>query len=169
MSQAPRSRAVAAWPIEKRDWYLNLVAQADDSFGTVDDVSTCLERYNSLSFDRCIFLAGNGQRRVVDINGALWSDDRRGRWNLSRSKPLEWLHQHIARLARLDNHPVGKGEVASHICGFCNCIRAEHIKFQSKSEDILDMRHHEAVGAGSIRSEHVPKSLSMESPVSVMV
>ena len=169
MPQATRSRAIAAWPAEERDWYLNLVAQADGTFGTVDELSTCLERHNSLSFDRCIFLAGNGHTRVVDINGDLWSDDRRGRWNSSRSKPLQWLHQRIARLARLDDQPVGKGEVASHICGYCYCIRAEHIKFQSKSEDILDMRHHNAVGAGSIRSVHVPKSLSIESPVSVMV
>ena len=168
MSQAQQRRNVAAWPAAERDWYLNLVAQADGDFGTVDEPSTALQRYEALPFDRCIILAGNRQDRVLDTNGALWSDDSNGRWFESRPKPLVWLHQRIGWLARGDEQLVEEGWVASHICGFCNCIRAEHIKYQSVREDRLDRAYHKAAGRGNIRPKHVPKHLVIESPVSVM-
>ena len=159
---------MAAWPAEERRWYLDLVAQADGDFCTSNEVSTALERYESLPWDRCIFLAGDGEERVSDLNGALWSDDKHGRWFKSRSKPLVWLHQRIGQLARGGRRPDGDGEVASHICGWCYCIRAEHIIYQSVREDRLDRAHHKAVGRGNIRPEHVPKPLEISSPVSVM-
>jgi hypothetical protein len=168
MSQAKLRRDVAAWPADQRDWYLNLVAQADGGFGTVDELHGVLERYDALTFDRCIFLTDKGEDRVTDVNGELWGNDLDGRWFLSSSKPFEWLHRRIACLGGGGALPVGKSEVASHICGYCFCIRAEHIKFQSKGEDVRDKRHHKAVGRGNIRPQHMPKHLVIESPVSVM-
>ena len=170
-------RAVASWPAEERRWYLDLVAQADSDFCTTcttEETSTALDRYETLPWDRCILLAGNGEARLLDVNGALWSDDRHGRWFESRSKPLVWLHQRIGQLncggQRPGQGPGGTGEVASHICGNCCCIRAEHIVYQPVREDRLDRAHHKAVGRGNIRPEHMPKHLaiSSSSPVSVM-
>ena len=167
-------RAVASWPADERRWYLDLVAQADSDFCTTNEVSTSLEpldRYEALPWDRCILLAGDGEARLWDVNGALWSDDKHGRWFESRSKPLVWLHQRIGQLNRGDQRPGGTGgtgEVASHICGYCCCIRAEHIKYQSVREDRLDRAHHKAAGRGNIRPVHMPKHLAISSPVSVM-
>ena len=169
MSKASRRRAVSAWTAEERRWYLDLVARADDHFHRVGEGASALERYEAMPWETCIILAGNGETRVSDINEALWSDDRHGRWFKSRSKPLAWLHQTIGRLGRAAHLPVEKGEVASHICGCCSCIRAEHIVYQSVREDRLDRDyHHKAVGAGKIRPEHRPKTLEISSPTSVI-
>lgn len=159
---------MAAWPAEDQRWFLDLVAQADGKFESTDGLSTALNRYESLPWDTCIILAGDGEARVSDVNGALWSDDRHGRWFESSSKPLRWLHQRIGQLGSGPQLPVKDGEVASHICGCCNCIRAEHIKYQAVCEDRLDRAHHRRVGRGNIRPEHVPKHLAISSPVSVM-
>ena len=159
---------MAAWPAAERRWYLDLIAQADGDFCTADGLSTPLDQYDSMPFDRCILLAGDGESRVSDVNDALWSDDRHGRWFQSRSKPLLWLHQKIGQLGCGGLRPVQKGEVASHICGNCHCIRAEHIVYQPVREDRLDRAHHKLHGRGSIRHEHMPKHLAISSPVSVI-
>lgn len=164
-------RAVTSWKADDRRWYLDLVAQAEGDFCSLaaDGLPTnALDRYESLPWDRCILLAGDGESRRLDVNGALWSDDRHGRWFESRSKPLVWLHQRIGQMNRGDERPGGTGEVASHICGYCSCIRAEHIIYQPVREDRLDRAYHKAMGRGNIRPEHVPKHFAISSPVTVM-
>ena len=169
MSEAALKSAVAAWPAAERRWYLDMVAQADGDFDTADEVPTALHRYDSLPWDRCIILAGDGERQIFDTCGALWSTDLHGRWFETRTKPLVWLHVRIGQLGH-HGHVGGRpaGLVASHICGHCDCIRAEHIIYQSLAEDRRDRSHHNSHGPGSIRSEHVPKHLKISSPVSVI-
>lgn len=165
MAEAPRRRAVASWSADERAWYLDLVAQADGRFDTADEPSTALEQYEALPLDRCILLAGDGDTQLLDVNGDRWSDDRHGRWFQTRSKPLEWLHQRIGRLGLEEQRAVGRSEVASHICGWCHCIRAEHILYQPVREDRRDKAYHRVVGRGKIRPERMPKHLAISSPM----
>ena len=168
MTHATLRSAVAAWPAAERRWYLDLVAQANGSLSTTDGGLTALERYESLPWDSCILLAGDGERRISDANGSMWSTDRHGRWFMTPSKKMLWLHQRIGQLGNGGSWPVGNRVVASHICGYCHCIRAEHIIYQSVAGDRRDRSHHKLHGRGSFRPEHVPKHLAISSPVSVI-
>ena len=155
MSSASKRRAVTTWPAEDRRWYLDLVAQADGDFCMGDGVTSVLHRYDSLPWDQCIILKGDGQIRYTDTRDALWSDDQRGRWFETRTKPLRWLHIQIGQLC-YGGVRCAKGEVVSHICGNCNCIRADHIVYQSRRADTLDRAHHKRFRPGCIRGEHDP-------------
>ena len=140
-----------------------MVAQAGGSVCTADRVKTVLDQYENLDWDKCILLTGDGEARIYDTNGALWSDDRHGRWFETRAKPLVWLH---IRIGQLVYGVRAHGQIVSHICGSCECIRAEHLVYQSVREDRLDRAHHMAVGRGKFRSVHVPKQLAISSPAS---
>ena len=169
MAGAAERLALSAWHADDRRWYLDLVAQADDDFSSMPAaaVSTTLENYNALPWDQCILLVGDGERRVTDTVGSLWSDDRYGRWLETRTKPLVWLHVQIGNLIH-GRQLCADGHVWSHVCGHCHCIRLEHIVSQSVRADRLDRAHHSEYGAGSIRPEHVPTHLVISSPVSVI-
>lgn len=167
MRGAAQRSALVAWAADDRRWYLDLVAQSDGGFCSVDAVPNALHRCESMPWDQCILLEGDGDTRITDTRDALWSDDRHGRWFETRSKPLVWLHVQIGQL-RYGGRRCANGEVASHICGSCHCIRLEHIVHQSVREDRLDRAHHKEY-PGSIRLEHVPKHLAaILSPVSVI-
>ena len=167
MSGAAGRRAVSSWAAEDRLWYLDMVAHADGGFCTADTLPTALHRYDSLQWDQCILLEGDGYKQILDARGALWSDDKLGRWFETRSKPMVRLHQVIGQLC-YGGRRAADGDVVSHICGNCNCIRAEHIIYQSKREDLLDKAYHKRFWRGCIRSKHMPKDMHISSPVSVI-
>ena len=139
--------------IEDAAWYAKFVALTDGKRpSSINDpvaVPDIMDDIGNAPPTQCRRLIGDQHQRHRDSRGELWSDDRHGRWFKSTSKPIRWLQADLAHLRY--GHGPQDGEVISHICGFCDCIRLGHIKYQTKSEDKLDRKHHKRCGRGSFR------------------
>lgn len=121
-------------------WYAALVANAQDSCCAPDEAHDVLTALNRRPWKECLFMKGDQlDGRYEDINQKLWSDDRFGRWSSKMSGKKLYLHHQIAAIQ--PNRARRQGDVVSHVCGHCNCIRLEHIRYQTPAEDILDRRH----------------------------
>ena len=88
-------------------------------------------------------------RQFEDSNHVLWSHDRHGRWFANINGQKVWLGRKLAGLRHGLRH--GRGHVASnlkasHNCGHCDCVRWQHNRFQSRSEDVLDREYHQRHG-----------------------
>ena len=136
-------------------WYGDLVAHCGGgSCGSADDATAALEALNTIPWTQCLRLLGDQSEacKYEDSRQQTWTDDRKGRWSTQIDGTKVFLHHQVAELqphsrARHD------GDQASHICGHCDCIRWEHIRFQPKGDDIKDRRHHSKRKAGDIRPE----------------
>ena len=146
----------AAWSAADRHWYADLLLHCSGGSCAANEATAVLDRLNLQPWTRCLRLIGYQSEdcRYVDTAGQAWLDDRKGRWSAQMGEKKAWLHHRIAELQ--PNRLHADGDVGSHICGFCDCVRLEHIRYQPASEDILDRRHHAAHGQGSIRPEHHP-------------
>lgn len=159
MTTADESREPAAWGAEQQRWYASLVAQCHEVDSTAD-VPSMLATVSAMPTSECLHMLGDAHLdgRVEDCDGRLWSDDMKGRWFATVKRKKVWLQLELVRIGygRLPR----EGERASHICGNCGCIRAQHIRIQTRSEDASDRWYHRAHGPGKIR----PQKRALESP-----
>ena len=135
-------------------WYADILAFAAGEKCSAHDTTTVLARFSDLPWTKCVRLMSDGQSDYFDANGVRWAADTKGRWHRTRGRPLFRLQQRLGHI-RYHRYTLGphNDEFVSHICGFKDCLRLEHIKYQSKREDIADKRHHKRFGLGSIRPE----------------
>lgn len=160
MTTVDDSREPAAWGAEQQRWYASLVAQCHEVDNTAD-VPTVLAAASAEPMTECLVMVGDAHLdgRVEDCDGQLWSDDMNGRWFATVERKKVWLQLELVRIAygRLPR----KDERTSHLCGRCGCIRVQHLRIQSRSEDASDRWYHRAHGPGKIR----PTKRAAESPV----
>lgn len=170
MATADGPRDPAAWDIDQQRWYASLVAHCHgfERHRDEPDPQAVLADLSALPASECLQMVGDAalDGRVEDCNGRLWSTDRNGRWFATVDRKIVWLQLDLIRTA-CGQKPSGGGLV-SHRCGICGCIRVQHLRVQSSSDDARDRHYHRARGAGQMRPDHVPKHLSISSPVSVM-
>ena len=131
---------MSAWDAADVSWYADLVAHAQGQWCAPSEGHDVLKALNQRPWKDCLLMKGaHLDGRYEDTNHQLWSDDRKGRWSSKVAGQKVYLHHRIAQLqpsrARRD------GDVVSHVCGNCECIRLEHIRYQTPAEDILDRRH----------------------------
>lgn len=143
---------LAAWSAADKHWYADLVAHCQGSWCAPEEADTVLEALNQRPWQECLHMAG-GQLdgRYEDIREDRWAADSKGRWSAQISGKKVFLHHAIAQLQ--SDGMRHKGDVGSHLCGFCDCVRLEHIKFQPRAEDIRDEWHHSRGMRGEIRSD----------------
>ena len=148
---------VAALDAADALWYGDLVAHCGGgSCGSANDATTALEALNTIPWTQCLRLLGDQSEacKYEDSRQQTWADDRKGRWSAQIDGTKAFLHHQVAELQpQPHSRSRQDGDVVSHICGQCDCIRWEHIRFQPKSDDIKDRRHHLKHGAGRIRPE----------------
>jgi hypothetical protein len=151
MSSGGGSINLRALSREANLWYADLLAKArGDRVGPAATLKAA-ERKLWYQKNSCVRLKGNGVKRHTDTRGVMWSDDRHGRWFCRGAKGSLRLQRMLGEF-RYDRPPAD-GELICHICGWCDCIRLEHIRYQSKREDLKDKRHHKRFGRGTIRPE----------------
>ena len=156
MTGTDEQRVSAVCSAREQRWYNDLIQHAETvSVPTVDDPPT------AKPVESCLLMRGDAtlDGRVEDINGDLWSDDLKGRWFATIDRKKVWLHHRLAWIQ--DQREPRAMEVVSHLCGFCDCVRLQHIRIQPKSEDVLDRIHHRAHGPGHVR----PRKRAPESPL----
>ena len=152
----------AAWEAPELQWYADFVAHCQGQSRDPPDVSAVL-RLDAAPLDECLFMHGTDDLdgRFEDSASLLWSHDRHGRWFAKVERQTVWLQAKLAQLRyrraprrahNQQNFERDSIEVVSHICGNCDCIRLQHIRYQSKSEDARDRAHHRAHGS-SIRPD----------------
>ena len=130
----------AAWDAADVRWYAELVAHAQGSWCAPEDAPAVLEALNRRPWKECLHMYGNhSDGRHEDSDGNWWGDDRFGRWSSKIAGKKVYLHHRIARLQ--PNRALCNGDRVSHICSSCDCIRLEHIRYQTPDEDIRDRRH----------------------------
>ena len=148
----------AAWTASELQWYADFVVHCSGQRSDAPAVSAVLE-LDALPLEECLFMRGDAELdgRFEDSASQLWSQDRHGRWFAKINRRMVWLQCKLAQLRyRRAPRRVPKqrgpkrviNEVVSHICGNCNCIRLQHIRYQSKSDDARDRAHHRAHGCG---------------------
>ena len=146
----------AAWNAANQRWYADLVANCMNLSCAPDDAAAVLGALNEKPVMNCLFMSGaqlDGRHR--DIDDQLWSDDAKGRWSAKIDGKKVYLHHRIVELQ--PNRTRANGDVVSHLCGHCDCIRLEHIAYQSCADDIRDRRHHLKRKRGEIRSDSVAR------------
>ena len=149
----------AACTADEQRWYADLVVQcmAPKQSRAAINVPRVLGQLESMPLDECVQMRGKAtlQGRLEDSDHLLWSHDRHGRWfaNIDGQSGTEivWLGRKLARL-RHGRAPVASGLKASHNCGHKGCVRWQHVRFQSRREDVLDREHHE-LHPGVLRPE----------------
>ena len=143
----------AAWTAEDQRWYAELVVQctAPKKSRAAIDVPAVLHQVAAMPLKECLHMRGSATMdgRFKDSNHVLWSHDRHGRWFANINGQKVWLGRKLAGLRHGLQH--GRGHVASnlkasHNCGHCDCVRWQHNRFQSRSEDVLDREHHQRHG-----------------------
>ena len=161
MTTGDESREPAAWGAEQQRWYASLVAQCHGVDSTAD-VPTMLATVSAMPTSECLHIVGDAalQGRVADCDGTLWSGDETGRWFATVNRKKLWLQRELVRIAKNGRLP-RKDERTSHLCGKRGCIRAQHLRIQTRSEDANDRWYHRAHGAGKIR----PIERAAESPL----
>ena len=163
MTTSDESREPAAWGAQQQRWYASLVAQCDgiDGIDSTAAVPTVLATASAKPITECLFMVGDAHLddRVEDSDGQLWSADRNGRWFTTVKRKKVWLQRQLVWIG-YGRLPRGN-ECVSHICGNCSCIRAQHLRIQSRSEDASDRVYHRAGKRGQIR----PREHALESPV----
>jgi hypothetical protein len=157
MSGANAAIDLSALGAQELRWYIDLIAHARGLNRASVDVPTEVNWYTALDFHQCIILepevVGFDVSRICDIDGVLWSTDRGGRWYTKVDGKMEWLQRRLGIL-RYGRPALGRqdDELICHICGCCACIRLEHIRYQTASEDRLDFRFHKE-NRGRIRPQ----------------
>lgn len=134
------------WSTEEERWYAALIVQcAHDGDAASQAPSVVLARLKSQPWTECCQLVGNASEDgwYTDSAQQRWTSDRKGRWSAKVAKKKIYLHHRIVQLQ--PNRPRLSSDVVSHICGNCDCVRLEHIRYQSKREDTLDNAHHKRV------------------------
>ena len=143
----------ATWTAEDQRWYADFVVHcmAPKKGRAAVDVPTAVHNVDAMPLDECVHMRGKAtlDGRFEDSAGVLWSHDRFGRWFAKIDGEKVWLGRKLAGLRR--GLPQGRGHVdssltASHNCGNCGCIRWQHNRFQTRSEDVLDREHHQRHG-----------------------
>lgn len=142
-------REPAAWGAADQRWYAEMVVQCMGTGESHDaiDVPTVLAQVAAMPVDECLHMCGDAglDNRFEDSAHTLWSHDRHGRWFANLNGQKQWLGPKLAALCYGPVH-VPSELKASHICGHCDCIRWQHIRFQSRREDVLDREHHQLNG-----------------------
>ena len=152
MSKARGWLTPAAWKAADERWYSDLVANCLGLEDTTADMPDVLERLNQRDVEDCLFMSGADlDGRYLDVDENLWSDDAKRRWSAKIDGKKVFLHHRIAELQ--PNRVRANGDLVSHFCGQVNCIRLEHIGYQSSGEDIRDRRHHHKRKRGEIRPD----------------
>lgn len=156
-----------AWSAQQQRWYASLVAHCQDGFDSSHDVPTVLAALSAKPSSECLQMAGDASLdgRVEDCDQQLWSSDLNGRWFKTVDRKVVWLHRELVRMLH-GRLPLG-GEVASHLCGFCGCIRVQHLRIQSRREDSLDRSYHRAHGRGRLRPRKRPATPASPACVTV--
>ena len=163
MTTADEDFGPAAWTAEDQRWYADLVVQCMQpklSRATIN-VPTVLGQLAAMPLDECLHMRGKRtlDGRLRDIDDLLWSPGGSGRWFANFNGQKVWLGRKIAGLRRGLRHGDVQGQhvtstlQGSHNCGNCDCIRWQHIRFQSKSEDVLDRQHHQRTKMRQLRPE----------------
>ena len=156
MTPADANIGPAAWTAEDQRWYADLVMQCmqPNQSRAAINVPAVLRQLDEMPLDRCLKMRGRVtlDGRLEDSAHILWSHDRFGRWFANINGQKVWLRRKLAGLRKGMRH----GDVhsqhvpstlkGSHNCGNCDCIRWQHVRFQSKSEDVLDREHHKRFG-----------------------
>ena len=148
----------AAWESSELQWYADIVAHCSGQTRDAPAVSAVL-KLDASPLEECLFMRGEDawDGRFEDLASLLWSHDRHGRWFAKVERRTVWLQARLARLRyrrdprRAPNQRASKrdlNEVVSHLCGNCNCLRLQHIRYQSRSDDARDRAHHRAYGSG---------------------
>ena len=136
----------ATWTADEQRWYAELVVQcmAPKQSRAAINVPTVVGQLGAMPLDECIHMRGNAtlDGRFKDSADVMWSHDRYGRWFAKVNGQTVWLGCKIARL-RYGRAHVPCDLKASHNCGHKDCVRWQHIRFQTKREDVLDREHHE--------------------------
>lgn len=160
MTTAAEPRDPAAWSSEQQRWYASMLAHCY-AFPDPTDVHSVLAAVSAKPSSECFNMVGDAslEGRVEDCDGRLWSDDQKGRWFATVDRKVLWLQLHLIRIA-CGQVPRG-GDVVSHLCGNCGCMRVQHLRVQSRAQDARDREHHRARGAGVFRVE----ARAPESPV----
>ena len=162
----------AAWTAEDQRWYAELVVwcQAPKQSRAAINVPAVLDQLAAMPLDECLHMRGKAALagRFKDSDHLLWSHDRHGRWFTKVNGKMLWLGRKLARL-RHGREPDPSTNKGSHNCGNCDCIRWQHIRFQSRSEDVRDREHHQlhpGVLRPEIRALHVhdPQLLTPNQP-----
>ena len=162
----------AAWRAAELQWYGDMVAHCSGQSRDAPAMSAVLE-LDALPLEECVLMRGEDHLdgRFEDSASQLWSHDRHGRWFAKVQRRTVWLQARLAQLryrraprcAPKQRAPKrALNEVVSHICGNCGCIRLQHIRYQSKSDDARDRAHHRAHGCGirpDVLARIAPKSL----------
>lgn len=175
MSGGDAACGPAAWAAEDQRWYADLVVQcmAPKQSRAAINVPAVVDRLAAMPLDQCVHMRGKRtlEGRLEDSHHVMWSHDRHGRWFAKIDGQTVWLGRKLARL-RHGRAPVPsdlKASLASHNCGHKDCVRWQHIRFQSRSEDVLDREHHE-LHPGVLRPElrallvHEPELLTPNQP-----
>ena len=145
----------AAWTAKEQRWYAELLVQCmapKQSRATIN-VPRVLGQLAAMPLEECVYMRGKAslQGRFKDSADLLWSHDRHGRWFAKVNGKTVWLGRKLARL-RHGGAPIPSDLKASHNCGHKGCVRWQHVRFQSKREDVLDREHHE-LHPGVLRPE----------------
>ena len=145
----------AAWTAKEQRWYAELLVQCMAPKQSRADINVprVLGQLAAMPLDECVQMRGKAslQGRFKDSADLLWSHDRHGRWFAKINGKTVWLGRKLARL-RHGGAPIPSDLKASHNCGHKGCVRWQHVRFQSKREDVLDREHHELY-PGDLRQE----------------
>ena len=156
MTPADADIGPAAWTAEDQRWYADLVMQCmqPNQSRAAINVPAVLRQLDEMPLDRCLKMRGRVtlEGRLKDIDGLLWSPGDSGRWFANFNGKKVWLGRKLAGLRRGLRHGDVQGQhvpstlKGSHNCGHCDCIRWQHVRYQPKSEDVLDREHHKRFG-----------------------
>ena len=141
----------STWDADERLWFADMVAKVDGGSASTEQAVAILAELKTRPWRDCLRLEGNGESRHADTRGEQWSDDRKGRWFKTKERKIVWLQHELGWLRY--RRARRQGEVTSHLCGFCDCIRLEHLVYQSVRDDRLDRAHHKRFLRGSFRVE----------------
>ena len=138
----------SAWKAADLLWYADFVAHSTNKSrdAPAEDRVSAVLQLDAQPLDQCLLMRGLDalDGRYEDSASQLWSHDRYGRWFAKKASKTVWLQAKVAGLRYgrgprrgLKQHGPKRSsnEFISHICGNCNCIRLQHIRYQSKSED----------------------------------
>ena len=148
-------RGPAAWAVEEQRWYADMVVHstAPKQHRRANDTSTILEQLEAMPVNQCVLMRGKAalDGRFKDRAGLVWSHDRHGRWFANLNGKVVWLGRQLASLRSGHAHVPGALK-ASHNCGSKGCIRWQHVRYQSRREDVLDREYH-ALHTSGLRPE----------------
>ena len=133
------------WSTEDERWYAGLIAQCVGGHTADVAPSALLASLNTVPWTTCCQMVGNASEdgSYTDSAQTRWTDDRKQRWHAKNGAKKVYLHHRVVQLQ--PNRPRSGTDVVSHICGHCDCVRLEHIRYQSKREDTLDRAYHKRV------------------------